>query len=129
MRKVGDRLEIAVGIADDKVLIAVGRDAVPTLKNAIGGLRSTGAKEVPPLKTTVAVVPVTRLLATVCEDPRLKASAAMAAGLFQNDGGKACVTLSAERIPQGVHLRLRADQKALRGLISLGQMMGTYLPH
>ena len=69
---VGDRLEIAVGIADDKVLIAVGRDAVPTLKNAIGRLKSTGVREVPPLKITVAVVPVARLLATFGEDPALR---------------------------------------------------------
>jgi hypothetical protein len=52
----------------------------------------------------------------------------MLAGLFQNDDGKGCVTLSARRIPQGVRLRLRADEKVLKGLISLGQMMGTYLP-
>lgn len=126
---LGDPLEIAVGIADDRLLIAAGRDAVPTLKNAIDRSKSMGAKEVPPLKITAAVAPVMRLLATVGEDPRLKASAAMVAGLFQNDAGGGCLTLSIERIPQGVRLRLRADEKVLKGLISIGQMMGTYLPH
>jgi hypothetical protein len=125
---VGDRLETAVGIADDKVLIAVGRDAVSTLKNAIDRLKGTDAKEAPPLKITVAVAPAARLLATVGEDPSLKANAAMLAGLFQNDDGKACVTLSAQHIPQGAQMRLRADENVLRALTLLAQMIGTYLP-
>ena len=113
---VGDRLDTAVGIADDKVLIAVGRDAAPTLKNAIDRLKSTGAREVPPLEITVAVAPVARLLAKVGEDPCLKAGAAMLAGLLQNDDGKGCVTLLARRIPRGVRLRLRVDQEVLKVL-------------
>ena len=125
---VGDRLEIVVGIADDKVLVAVGRGAAPAIKNAIDRLKSTGVGEVPPLKINVTVAPVAQLLATVGEDPRLKASAAMLAGLFQNDDAKGCLTLSAQRSPRGVQLRLQVDDKVLGALIALGQMMGTYLP-
>jgi hypothetical protein len=125
---VGDRLEIVVGIADDKVLVAVGPGAAPAIKNAIDRLKSSGVGEVPPLKITMAVAPVARLLATVGEDPRLKASAAMLAGLFQNGDAKGCVTLSAQRSPRGVQLRLQVDEKVLGALIALGQMMGTYLP-
>ena len=125
---VGDRLDAVVGIADDKLLIAVGRDAAPTLKDAIDRLKSTGAKETPPLEITVAVAPVARLLAEVGEDPDLKAGAAMLAGLFPNNDGKGCVTLSARRIPRGVHLRLQADKDVLKALLSLGRMIGAYLP-
>jgi hypothetical protein len=126
---VGDRLETVVGIADDKVLVAVGRDAVATLKTAIDRLKSVGGKEVPPLEITVAVARVARLLAAVGEDPRLKANAVMLAGLFQNDDGKGRATLSAQSIPRGVQLRLRVDEKVLRVLLLLGQMIGTYLPN
>ena len=125
---VGDRLEAAVGIADDKVLIAAGRDALPTLKSALDRLKTAGAKEVPPLKITVAVAPVARLLATVAQDPGLKANAALLAGLFSNSNDKGCDTLSVQRIPRGVRLRLRVDDKVLRGLIALAQTLGTYLP-
>ena len=121
-----DRLEAALGIADDKVLIAAGRDALATLKNALDRLKTAGAKEVPPLKITVAVAPVARLLATVGQDPGLKANAALLAGLFHD--GKGCVTLSAHGIPRGVRLRLRGDDKVLRALITLAQTLGTYLP-
>jgi hypothetical protein len=126
---VGDRLDVVVGIADHKLLIAVGRDAAAALKNAIDRLKSTGAKEVPLLKITAAVAPVARLLAKVGEAPSLKAGAVMLAGLFQNDDGKGSVTLSARRIPHGVHLRLQVDKEALKVLISLGQMIGAYLPN
>jgi hypothetical protein len=125
---VGDRLEAALGIVDDKLLIAAGRDALPTLKNALDRLKGAGAKEVPPLEITVAVAPVARLLATVGQDPGLKANAALLAGLFRSDDGKGCATLSAQCIPRGVRLRLRVDDKVLRGLIALAQTLGTYLP-
>ena len=125
---VGHRLDAVVGIVDDKVLIAVGRDAASTLKNAIDRLKSTGAKEVPPLEITVAVAPVARLLAKVGEGPSLKAGAAMFAGLFQNDDSKGWVTLSARQIPRGVHLRLQADKEVLKVLTSLGRMIGAYPP-
>jgi hypothetical protein len=125
---VGDRLHAVVGIADDKLLIAAGRDALPTLKNAVDRLKRTGAKEVPPLKITAAVAPVARLLAKVGEDQDLKAGAAVLAGLFPNNGGQGCVTLSARRIPRGVHLRLQADKELLKALLSLGRMIGAYLP-
>jgi hypothetical protein len=125
---VGNRLDAVVGIADDKVLIAVGRDAVPTLESAIDRLKSTGAKEVPPLEITVAVAPVARLLANVAEDPCLKAGAAMLTGLFQNDDGKGCATLSARCIPRGVHLRLRVNQEVLKVLCARGRSIGAYLP-
>ena len=125
---VGDRLDAVVGIADDKVLIAVGRDAAATLKSAIDRLKSTGAKDVPPLEITVAVAPVARLFAKVAEDPCLKADAAMLAGLFENDEGKGCVTLSARCIPRGVHLRFQVDQEVLKVLCSRGRSIGAYLP-
>jgi hypothetical protein len=126
---VGDRLHVVVGIADHKVLIAAGRDAAPTLKKAIDRLKSTAAKEVPLLEITVAVAPVARLLAKVGEVPSVKTGAAMLADLLQNNDGKGCVTLSARRIPRGVRLRWQVDQEMLRVLMSLGQMIGAYLPN
>ena len=52
---VGDTLEAAVGIGDDKVLVAVGRDAAKTLKKAIDQLKTAAGKEVPPLEIRLAV--------------------------------------------------------------------------
>ncbi len=49
---VGDTLDMVVGIGDDKVLVAVGRDAAKTLKKAIDRSKAAAGKEVPPLQVT-----------------------------------------------------------------------------
>ena len=70
---VGDTLEAAVGIGDDKVLVAVGRDAAKTLKKAIDQLKTTAGKEVPPLEIRLAVGPIAKFVAEVGDDPQVKA--------------------------------------------------------
>ncbi len=47
---VGDTLEIVLGIADDKVMLAAGRDAAAKLKKAIDRSKATAGTEVPPLQ-------------------------------------------------------------------------------
>ena len=127
MPLVGDTLEVVVGIADDKLLLAVGRDAVKTLKTAIGQLNSVG-KEVPPLQIMVAVAPLATFIAEVGDDPQTKATASMLAGMLAQAGDKDHVTITAQPISQGVRVRLELEEGLLKTIGSMSQMMGAMGP-
>lgn len=121
---VGDTFEIAIGIADDKVLVALGRDAVKTLKKAVGRLKANAGKEVPPLQVALAVTPVAKFLAEVGDDSQVKATAAMVAGMLEKAGNKNHVTIVAQPISQGVRLRLELEEGLLKALGSMSNMLG-----
>lgn len=127
MPLVGDTLEVVVGIADDKLLLAFGRDAVETLKKAIGQLNSDG-KETPPLQITVAVAPLAKFIAEVGDDPQTKATASMLAGMLAQVGDQGHVTLTAQPISQGVRVRLELEEGLLKAIGAMSQMMGAMGP-
>jgi hypothetical protein len=123
---VGDTLEIVVGIADDKVLAAAGRDALKTLKKGIDQCKSTGGKEVPPLHVVVAVAPIAKFLAEVANDPQVKGMAMMLAGMLEKAEGKDHVTVTSTPIAQGVRVRIEFEEGLLKALGStMGQAMGS----
>jgi hypothetical protein len=57
---VGDTLDGVIGIADDKVVIAIGRDASKTLKQAINDSKKVTDKEVPPSQLTILAAPISQ---------------------------------------------------------------------
>ena len=127
MPLVGDTLEMVVGITDDKLLLAFGRDAVKTLKKSIGQINSD-AKEVPPLQITVAVAPLAKFIAEVGDDPQTKATASMLAGMLAQAGDQGHVTLTAQPISQGVRVRLELEEGLLKTIGAMTQMMGAMAP-
>ncbi len=125
---VGDTLDVVVGIADDKALVAVGRDAEKTLKKAIGALKSATGKEVPPLRIALAAKPIAKFLAEVGEDEQVKATASMCVAFLEKAGDKDHVTITANPIPRGVRLRLEVEEGLLKSLGSISSMMGGGMP-
>jgi hypothetical protein len=122
---VGETTEAVVGIADDKVLLSVGRDAGKTLKKAIDSSKSASDKEVSPLEIRVSVKPIAKFLAEVSEDEQVKAMAAKVAEALDKVGDKDHVTVTTHAIPQGVRLRLEVEQGLLKVLgTSVGPMLG-----
>ena len=119
---VGDTLDIVIGVADDKALIALGRDAAKTLKQAIDRMKSADGEEVPPLQIVLAVRPLAEFAATVADNQQAKAVASMLAGLLQGADGKDRVTLTATPIPLGVRVRLELEEGLVKVLGAMGQM-------
>jgi hypothetical protein len=119
----GETMEIAVGIGQDKAVVALGRDAIKTLKTSIGKLKN-GAKEMPPFQITIAAAPLAKFIAEVDEDPQSKATAAVLAGMLAQAGDKDHVTITAHPITDGVRLRLELEQGLLKAIGSMSQMMG-----
>jgi hypothetical protein len=120
---VGETLEVVVGIGEDKLLFATGRDAAKTLKKAMGQLKSD-AKEVPPLRIVIATAPLMKFTAETDNDPQTKATAAVLASMLAQAGDKDRITITAHSIPKGVRLRLELEEGLLKAIGGMTQMMG-----
>jgi hypothetical protein len=126
---VGDTLDAVVGIADDKVLLAVGRDAAKTLKQVIDGSKAAAGKEVPPMRLTIAATPIAKFAAKAADlEDNVKATAAMLVGALEKAGGKDHITITATPIAKGIRVRLEVEEGLLKLLGSMGAMMGPGAP-
>jgi hypothetical protein len=124
----GDKIELAVGVANDKVVAAGGRDAIKTLKSAIANLKKTGVKEVPPFQLTLAAASLAKFTGEVAEDPQTKSTAVMLGSLLEKAGKQGHITVTAQSVPQGIRMRLELEEGLLKAIGSLSQMMGGMAP-
>jgi hypothetical protein len=120
---VGDSLDLVVGIADDRVLAAIGRDAADTLKKAIDQSKTGADKEMPPMQIALVATPIAKFLAEFGDDEQVKATAQMLTGLLDKADGKDRITLTAKPISMGVAVRLEVEEGLLKALGSMGQML------
>ncbi len=126
---VGERLEAAVGIADDRVLAAVGRDALKTLKSAIDASKSSAGMEVPPLELKITATPIAAFFAQVSDEPQIAGTAATMAALLKDAAGKDHITLTSQPVPQGVRIRLEVEEGLLKVLgAAMSPMAGGLAP-
>ena len=121
---LGKTLEIVVGVAGDKLLLAAGRDAGPRFKEAFDRVQSGRGKEVPPLEIRLAVPAVASLVGTLSTNKQIKAGAAMLAGFGITAGSKNHVSFTVTPIARGVRGRLEVEAGLLKMLGSLGQLSG-----
>jgi hypothetical protein len=111
---VGDSLEVAVGIAGDKLLVAAGRDAAATLKNAIDNLKGTASKQSLPLEVRLAVTPLAKWLAKVAKKGEVKDIAATLAKFFDKAGDKSHLSVTVTPISRGVRVRWEIEEGLLK---------------
>ncbi len=119
---VGTTLDVVLGIADDKLLVAAGRDAAKTLKKVLDESKVAAGKEVMPLRIVVAPKPVAKLIAQTAEDEQAAAAAAGLAEALADAGSKDHVTFTAQPVAQGVRLRLEVEEGLLKALATTAQM-------
>jgi hypothetical protein len=121
---VGDTLEAAVGTADDKVVLAFGRDAAKTLKKALDQLKASAGTEVQPLEIKLALKPIAKFVAEVADNPQAKLYVGMLGGMLAQAGDKDHVVVTAQPITNGVRLRLELEEGLLKTMGSASAMMG-----
>ncbi len=120
---IGDTADVIVGVADDKLMVAAGRDAAKTLKKVIDGSKAAADREVPPFELKLSAAKIAKFVAEVAEDDDVKTKAAMLAGTFEKAAAKDHVIVTAKAIPQGVRVRLELEEGLLKALASMaGQM-------
>jgi hypothetical protein len=121
---VGDTLEVVLGIGDDRLLIAAGRDAANTLKKTLDESKNAAGKEVLPLQVAVAVTPIAKFIAQVDEDEEAVAAAGKLTEALKNAGDKDHVVLTMRSISRGFRLRLEVEEGLLKALVSMTPMPG-----
>ncbi len=112
---VGDTFDIVIGIGETSLYLAAGRDASQTLKKAIDGSKAGGDKSLPPVQFSVAGGPIARFVAAVGDDDA-KMPAQMIAKILEDSAGKDHVKLAAVPIPNGVKVRITAEEGILKAL-------------
>jgi hypothetical protein len=119
---VGETLEIVIGIGDDRLLVAAGRDAAKTLKKVIDQSKAGANKESLPFEMKASVSRIVKFLAAVAEDDGAKMKMAMAAGIVGQAGDKDHVVVTGSPIPQGMRVRVEIEEGLLKALASMAQM-------
>ncbi len=117
----GETLDAVLAIANDKVLVAVGRDASKTLKQVIEN--SSSGVEVPPLQIRLSAMRIAKFVAQVAEDEQAKGTAQMVAKLLEKNPGKDHLTITANPITRGVRVRLELEEGLIKAIGTLGQAM------
>ncbi|MCD4727067.1 MAG: hypothetical protein K8R46_05370 [Pirellulales bacterium] len=120
---VGDELEVILGVADDRVYLAVGRDAAKTLKSVIDQSKAAEGKEVPPAQISLSVESFAKFIAAVSEDHQIETRASALASALANVGGKDHVLITAKPIDRGTRVRLELEEGLLKALATMGQQM------
>ena len=80
-------------------------------------------KEVPPLRSKLALGKIAKFVAAVADNDMVKMQAAVLAGVVSRAGDKDHVIITASPIPQGVRVRLELEEGLLKALASMGQML------
>jgi len=123
-RFFGENLEVVLGIGDDSLYLAAGRDAVKTLKKVMDDSKAQAGKQVEPLLISVAATPIAKFAAEVAEG----AAGFMAAGLaaqLEQSGGKDHLKITAEPTTggNGIRVRVEVEEGLLRLLGGLSNML------
>ena len=118
-KALGEKIDVVLGISDEKLYVAAGRDALKLLKDAIAKSKAAAGKEVPPMQLSIAATPIAKFMAEVAEGPA-KMMATMAAGMFEKSAGKDHVTITSRPVDNGVNTRLEVEEGLLK-LVSLAQ--------
>ena len=113
----GDNLQFAVAVSGQGIFIALGADAVGSIKKVIDASEATSEKELPILQGVVALGPIMNIAAEAEDDPTVAMMAEMLKGMKGNDR----VIMQAFKKGDSAIFRLSVDE----GVIKLiGQAAG-----
>ncbi|MEX2188214.1 MAG: hypothetical protein WD875_15515 [Pirellulales bacterium] len=119
-RLFGDNLDIVVGFGDSSVYVAVGRDAMNTLKDAIDKSKAAGETSVSPVEFTVAAGSIVDFAASLQADNPIAGMLADEAAKFK---GKDHLRMVVRPIPNGFSSRMEVEH----GVINLiGKAIGAF---
>ncbi len=125
VQAVGETLDVAIGVADQALYVAAGRDALATLKKTIEKSVADGPQAASPLNLSIALGPLTKFWAEVVGDDQSRPMAMMFSAMLAQSGGKDHVTLVSTTVPpRGLQVRLELEEGIIKILGMFGQMSG-----
>ncbi|MGO9114597.1 MAG: hypothetical protein ACLP9L_35725 [Thermoguttaceae bacterium] len=117
---IGEKLEIVIGVGKKNAYLAVGRDAMATLKKAIEASSQLGLKAVPPLEISIAVQRVAAVAAVIGKQQDRPQAAmhdrirAEIESELKKTPGKDHIVLAVRPIANGVQVHLEVEQGLVR---------------
>jgi len=119
---IGDSLDVVVGMGEESIYVAAGRDAMKTLKQALADSSDEAYRTVPPMQMSMALKPIAEFAAVVGDDEQERKHAKMIATFLEDVSGRDNVSMTARPIKHGVSLRIEAEEGILRLLGKVGAM-------
>ncbi len=119
---VGERVELVVAIANDKMAVSAGRDAMKALKTAIDQSKAKAGTEVLPLEFSISATPLAKFVASVADVEQAKAAATLLATTLEKSGGKDRLLLTVRPITQGLRIRVELEEGILKAMGLLAQL-------
>ncbi|HJT34104.1 MAG TPA: hypothetical protein VJ783_18805 [Pirellulales bacterium] len=104
---VGENIDIAVGFGADRIYLSIGKDGIDTLKQAIDRSATTPETELPPMKLSLALAPLMKLVAA-----KQGGGNPQTEMLVQQlkEGGKDHINVTVEPVDNGVRYRIEAEE-------------------
>jgi hypothetical protein len=114
---LGETADIAIGIGQEAVFLAAGRNNLDAVKKAIDASAAQPGKQVTPFELAVSLGPVAEVAAAQADDGPEKATAQAIADMLRAEAqGRDHLRLTGQVIPNGVRYRFEAEEGVLKAL-------------
>ena len=121
---VGETLELILGVGDDSIYMAAGREPLATLKKAIAASAEDLDCKVPPLQISIGLRSVAGFLAEMGKTEKEREKMATLAKILATAGDKDHLVLSVMAVENGLRLRFEVEE----GIVKAVGKMSTMLP-
>ncbi len=115
-RLFGESLEVAVGIGDKSVFLALGRDCLSAVKGVIDTSAENQGKSVAPMEITVAIQQIIEVAASLADEKDQENLQMVATMLEENVEGRDHVRIVVQPRPNGACTRIEAEEGVLRAI-------------
>jgi hypothetical protein len=116
-RMFGEKAEIAVGIGEEAVYLAIGRNNLESVNKAIDASAAERGKKVPPFEFAISLAPIIETAATKAEDADQKAIMESVADMLRNEAqGRDHIRMVGHPVPNGLRYRVEAEEGVLRAI-------------
>jgi hypothetical protein len=116
-RLLGNEAEIAIGIGDEAVYLALGRDNLEAVKKAIDASAAEPNKSVPIFELAISLGPIMETLASEASDADKKKLLEAVAQMLRNEAqGRDHIRTVGRLIPNGLSYRFEAEEGVLRAI-------------
>jgi hypothetical protein len=123
VRFLGDQLEVYLATGGQSVYLALGKNSLDLLKEAIDKNAAEVGSTVAPMQMTVSLAPIFKFAAAVEPNPMVE----MLAEELAKAGGKDRILITARTVPQGVAYRIEAEEAVLKLIGQVGRLAGAGL--
>ena len=123
----GEEVTIWVAISDTAIYIAAGKDSEKKLGEAVAKSRSLSSEEVLPLRASMSIGPLLRIVTMITSDEDTRKGFAFAMVMLGQAGSEDHLNMTVSPIKNGQLQRFEVEGgilKVIGGLINMAQMIG-----